>query len=826
MTSAKNQIYHIDDIQTLRALRNYVADTYGQAKGLEGLDSMSEEEAQAHIEKVYGNHLSTFAKFLNEEANIIAGKTALIDRGLEGIIGRRGITFLNTVNQQVGANQTGFNVSSAITNFDSVVQAFAKSNKFDFVKAFAQTAADRVTSIFGKSDGFRESSPVVIRREGAQRFARTPWEKISDAGYTLMGATDSISTEIIARTKYNEFTRKGMDSETAHAETDKWVSRLMGDRSIGQMPQLYNSKMLGLITKYQLEVRNRLDSQFYDTIKDAQVSNEQINNALARNAKTAAKVASTFAQLAIGQHVFGKLFESIAGYNPALDIISVIATAFGFDDEEDSEDTVLDNVAQAFLELLEDMPYTSAILDGGRIPISSALPIQQLVTGKDEYGNEKPRLETALEAAPYYVLPGGYGQIKKTVKGLSMFDGDHPVAGSYTDSGNLRFPVDDTLEEMFRAGIFGQWSSENARDYFDGGRTPLIPKRTDEFIDSGMSIQEYWEHQDTLGDIGVKIENGTATDDEIISYKFMESMRNDVSELYREIEELNAEMIPNSASEQREAEIREQISELNKSAFENYGNVKYNELNGNRYAEIGDKYYKYDDEDGWRKLDDDQATKYKAVSSVPEGSHYATDGDNHYRWYVPEEGDDGETDEPYWKKISDEELEKQEEVTNGLGINAEEYWSKKDEYTFAYKSPGKYQVARAVGGYDAYKGYSGDLYDIKADKDADGKSISGSRKEKVLDYINGLDTDYGIKAAGLNGFKVSKPVEKPAPATVKVGSTVKLKAGARTYSGGRLAAFVYPRKHTVTALSGNRAVISYGGVVVAAVNTKDLTIVK
>jgi hypothetical protein len=37
------------------------------------------------------------------------------------------------------------------------------------------------------------------------------------------------------------------------------------------------------------------------------------------------------------------------------------------------------------------------------------------------------------------------------------------------------------------------------------------------------------------------------------------------------------------------------------------------------------------------------------------------------------------------------------------------------------------------------------LYDIKADKDEDGKSISGSRKEKVIDYINGLDADYGEK---------------------------------------------------------------------------------
>ncbi|MBR4017466.1 MAG: hypothetical protein IKK11_06610, partial [Oscillospiraceae bacterium] len=43
MNSAKNQIYHIDDIQTFRAMRNYIADMFGQANGLADLDSLSPE---------------------------------------------------------------------------------------------------------------------------------------------------------------------------------------------------------------------------------------------------------------------------------------------------------------------------------------------------------------------------------------------------------------------------------------------------------------------------------------------------------------------------------------------------------------------------------------------------------------------------------------------------------------------------------------------------------------------------------------------------------------------------------------------------------------
>lgn len=65
-------------------------------------------------------------------------------------------------------------------------------------------------------------------------------------------------------------------------------------------------------------------------------------------------------------------------------------------------------------------------------------------------------------------------------------------------------------------------------------------------------------------------------------------------------------------------------------------------------------------------------------------------------------------------------------------------------------------------------------------------------------------------------------VAKP---TIKVGSTVKIKQGAKTYTGGKLASFVYSRKYKVKELIGNRAVVTYLGITVAAVNVKDLTLV-
>ena len=69
-----------------------------------------------------------------------------------------------------------------------------------------------------------------------------------------------------------------------------------------------------------------------------------------------------------------------------------------------------------------------------------------------------------------------------------------------------------------------------------------------------------------------------------------------------------------------------------------------------------------------------------------------------------------------------------------------------DEYEFYTEKPEKYAVAKAVGGYDAYKTYTSEMWDIKADKDENGNSIRGSRKDKIYDYVFSKDIDYGEKA--------------------------------------------------------------------------------
>lgn len=65
---------------------------------------------------------------------------------------------------------------------------------------------------------------------------------------------------------------------------------------------------------------------------------------------------------------------------------------------------------------------------------------------------------------------------------------------------------------------------------------------------------------------------------------------------------------------------------------------------------------------------------------------------------------------------------------------------------------------------------------------------------------------------------------KPVAGTIKLGSKVKVNAGAKTYNGGGVAAFVYKGTYSVDSINKDRAVLDHKGIC-TAFNVKDLTLV-
>lgn len=126
---------------------------------------------------------------------------------------------------------------------------------------------------------------------------------------------------------------------------------------------------------------------------------------------------------------------------------------------------------------------------------------------------------------------------------------------------------------------------------------------------------------------------------------------------------------------------------------------------------------------------------------------------------------------------------------------------------------------KAAGFTDAFIVKSGDYYKVQM-----GAFRSRENAEAQLEKV---------KAKGFSAFVTTKSGEAVSssasttskPKTIKEGSKVRLKDGARTYTGGWLAPFVYNRVHKVSELNGKRAVITYDGTVVAAVHVSDLILV-
>lgn len=103
-------------------------------------------------------------------------------------------------------------------------------------------------------------------------------------------------------------------------------------------------------------------------------------------------------------------------------------------------------------------------------------------------------------------------------------------------------------------------------------------------------------------------------------------------------------------------------------------------------------------------------------------------------------------------------------------------------------------------------------------------------KVQVSSHAKKTDADAQVKKLKSKGFDAyilttTGTAVEPSK-TIKVGSTVKLKNGAKTYDGGSLASFVYGWEMEVMEIINERVVLTHNGSIIAAVRKSDLTLVK
>lgn len=378
ISNIANLIYHTEDIQRGRAFEEIIRETYGQDKGWKNLEYLSEKEQSERAAKIQNNHLSKYAAWVHEWTNNMAGKKNKLDRAIEETFGRWGFSFLDEMRKETGVGMIGFNVSSALTNLIAPVQASAKTNKLAVVKG----TADTIKNIFIKDD-FADKNSFLTSRMGTESISKRWWQKARDTGFIFMKGLDWFTSNQIVRSKYYELRAKGMSEERAHSEAGKFAARIMGDRTKGANARLYNSKLFNLVFQFQLEVNNQLYSMFYDTYHESK------ENARQSAARTAAGMTFTLGQLFGLTHVFGKVFESVTGYNPTFDVLGILMTALGVGDD-DEEKTTGERLQDAADQLLDALPYVNILTGGGRIPVAGSIPnLIGVARGQeDNYGNK------------------------------------------------------------------------------------------------------------------------------------------------------------------------------------------------------------------------------------------------------------------------------------------------------------------------------------------------------------------------------------------------------------------------------------------------------
>ena len=124
-----------------------------------------------------------------------------------------------------------------------------------------------------------------------------------------------------------------------------------------------------------------------------------------------------------------------------------------------------------------------------------------------------------------------------------------------------------------------------------------------------------------------------------------------------------------------------------------------------------------------------------------------------------------------------------------------------------------------------------DLVEIVGTTYYNGKTIPTWVK-KLRWYVSSVNGDRAVVNKSEDGkYAINSPINVQSLATVDrrqivKGSTVRIKDGAKTYEGKVLKSYVYNRNHEVKEIKNDRVVVTYLGIVVAAIKISDLILVE
>lgn len=542
-------LYHTDDIARLRGISRYLRKTYApeelshqidHAESLRDADLATQMEVlkdagkisagskltytdarmliDSYIDELYENvdkvsKYGEFVKYIDNFANLLAGKQSMADRGMEYTAGR---TSLNAGNKLVSAfarAQVAGNLSSVLNQSAQLSQIMAEVDGKHLVKA----AVDLVKSTEGKIWNIKatelfDQSDLLTGKKGIEYLTADDkkMDRLVTALFKPADIMDGLVAALAVQSKYNQLTAEGRPAEAAMLEADRWATSVMASRMKGSRPLAFESKNVinQMIHMFQVEALNSWEHVTVDLPgRYKQIEAEHGKKAASR------AVATVATKGLISAFLLNRITEAAYGGTPApFDVLGYIASfvssGLGMSTNEWLKHVLNSGWEKLFGEALfdeekkEKQPFDlGAAVKNLGYNASNDVPFLRNAMGVLGLGDQTMPFTNMAEAAKGVgtavaseertagevggallelgstMLPGGR-QIQKTAQGLQTMKQGGRHYG-YGDNKRLQYPVEPTPGNWAQAVMFGNSGLEETRQYYASGISGLSAKQTD-----------------------------------------------------------------------------------------------------------------------------------------------------------------------------------------------------------------------------------------------------------------------------------------------------------------------------------------------------------
>lgn len=649
-------------------------------------------------------------QWLTDFANDLAGKTnPFVDRLLiRSTNGRKWMKFFQWLNRRGRANQVTLSPRSAIAQFFNIQNAWNNmADARDWIRGATLYARslmkDSPERQLLEKSGFLSERWLDRELRGFDSGIAADINKFSS---WMMESGDKISTEMIWCVALAKGQREGIKGTDALVDyADHLTLKSVGGRGVGEAPLNMKAEFTKTIFPFQLEVNNQ-----WQNMKE---------NLRSGDAKAIGRMIASSVVGYLMNEPLRQLFGFDVGFDP---INALLEGLEAWNDEEDEDKTAssfLQDVGGRFAgEIIGAAP-------GGAQILSMILPdddVRESIFGEGDptrYGTGNLGLNILTEPVAMAIQgkdfsdellssmlgilpPIGGRQAERIIQGVKNATGfepelsssggfkmkDQAPGASYTVNGNLRFPIHNDPGNLLMSMLFGPYSTREGKQYIEDGSKALSQKETAFYnaaVRGGMEGQE-------------ALELIRATKDDLSPWQ-----------LEKVLAESSDPDMAASFILQRNEKTWAMAQRLNRPGMSHVGYAEYAAFRAHTQGGNREQVMSY-------LRNSDLYIEQKEALYSAEG--FSGDYGNWERAYEELVGKNAAfsalslTEQ---NKVLDECLQ----YEPGTDEN-----SKVEAALLAGWTLGEYYTMKASTGK------------IRADKDKDGDSVSGSRKKKVLEYLD------------------------------------------------------------------------------------------